>query len=110
VERFLTTAGHQVVTTTDPFRVCGLIKADEPDVLVLDMKMPGKSGMDVLRELRAFSEVPVVVITATDNEQEVAKARSFSGVSWLPKPFAPDELLDYVTTASKQSRRSLTSS
>lgn len=106
VERFLTVSGHRVVTTTDPFQVRGLVETEEPDVLVLDMKMPGKSGVEVLQEIREFSEVPVVIITATDNEQEVAQARSFKGVTWLPKPFAPDELLRHVTIAGERSRRS----
>lgn len=106
VDRFLTVAGHQVVTTTDPLQVCGLVEADEPDVLVLDMKMPGKSGVEILEEIRRFSQVPVVVITATENEQEIARARSYPGVSWLPKPFAPEELLEHVRSASRQRQRS----
>ena len=110
VERFLTVSGHRVVTTTDPFQVRGLVETEEPDVLVLDMKMPGKSGVEVLQEIREFSEVPVVIITATDNEQEVAQARSYKGVTWLPKPFAPEELLDHVTAAGERFRRSRTPS
>jgi DNA-binding response OmpR family regulator len=50
--------------------------------------------------------VPVVIITATDNEEQVAKARSYKGVTWLPKPFAPDELLEHVTAAGERTRRS----
>jgi PAS domain S-box-containing protein len=105
VERFLTIAGHRVVTTTDPFLVRDLVETGTPDVLVLDMKMPGKSGIEILREIREFSQVPVVVITATDNEKEVMEARRYSGVSWLPKPFAPEELLEHVQAAARQSRR-----
>jgi PAS domain S-box-containing protein len=109
VERFLTVAGHQVITTPDPFEVPGLVKSEKPDVLVLDMKMPGKSGVEILEEIRQFSQVPVVVITATDNEQEIAKARRHSGVSWLPKPFAPDELLEHVKQAALPRRAEETS-
>ena len=101
VERFLTAAGFQVTTTTDPLAAHDLIKAEQPEALVLDVKMPGKNGLEVLEEIRASSRMPVVMITATENEQEVARAKSFPHVWWLRKPFAPDELVEVVQTATR---------
>jgi len=101
VERFLAGAGFHVATTTDPVAAHDLITFEQPEVVILDVWMPEKNGLEVLEEIRASSRMPVIMITASENEQEVARAKSFPRVWWLRKPFAPDELVEAVKIATR---------
>ncbi len=68
-----------------------------PDVIVSDIRMPGASGLDVLRELRRRGcEVPVVLLTGFGDEELHAEVRSFSHALLFDKPFDLDELLGAV--------------
>jgi DNA-binding NtrC family response regulator len=66
------------------------IAHDPPDVVLLDLRMPGIGGMEVLRRLRAEgSDVPVLVITAFDNVPNAVEAMRLGAIDFLPKPIAP---------------------
>jgi DNA-binding response OmpR family regulator len=73
-----------------------LIREVEPDLVVLDLMLPGKSGLEVLSELRSGSagHTPVVVVTAWTHAEEAVLAAGAD--RFIPKPFEPDELLATV--------------
>jgi PAS domain S-box-containing protein len=96
VEYSLTRAHYHVVSTTDPFEAPDLVKSEAPDVVLLDMRLPGTSGLEVLQKIREFSDVPVVFITATANREDVARGQQFGGTTWLEKPFSLEQLVSHV--------------
>ena len=105
IEHCLRSAGCEVVSTTDPLAAAELVRFHTPDIVLLDMRMPGMSGLDVLEEIRKFSQTPVTFITATQNREDVVRGREFGGTTWLEKPFSPQQLLDHVGLVLARRRR-----
>jgi two-component system KDP operon response regulator KdpE len=67
-----------------------------PDLVILDLNLPDISGFDVLRKIRSFSSVPIIVISVKDTEQDVVKCLSIGADDYLIKPFGQLELLARV--------------
>ncbi|MCU1375787.1 MAG: winged helix family two component transcriptional regulator [Actinomycetia bacterium] len=85
--------GYQVDTAATG--EAGLQRAADghPDVIVLDLGLPGMSGLDVLRELRAWSGTPVIVLSARRSEPSKVEALDLGADDYVTKPFGFDELL-----------------
>jgi CheY-like chemotaxis protein len=91
----LTPLGHRVECIQDPRLLDQALTQHQPDLLVLDVMMPGVSGLDVLRQLKARQvAIPVLVSSAYHANVEVVRAL---GASWLAKPWRTDELQAEVT-------------
>ncbi|MGA2285553.1 MAG: PAS domain S-box protein, partial [Dehalococcoidia bacterium] len=105
IEHCLRSANCEVVSTSDPLAAAELVRFHAPDIVLLDMRMPGMSGLDVLEEIRKFCQTPVTFITATQNREDVVRGREFGGTTWLEKPFSPQQLLDHVGLVLARRRR-----
>ncbi|TVQ41702.1 MAG: DNA-binding response regulator [Wenzhouxiangella sp.] len=68
------------------------LQANRPDAVVLDVMLPGKSGFDVLREIRAASQLPVIMLTARGEDTDRIVGLELGADDYLPKPFNPREL------------------
>ncbi len=88
-------AGHGVVVTAVPDGAKGLAEAlrHRYDVVLLDLMLPGLDGLSVCRELRARSDVPVIVLTARGEEADRVMGLELGADDYLAKPFSPRELL-----------------
>ncbi len=96
VKASLGLAGHDVTTVNDPEQAFGLASASAFDVIVLDVKMPGRSGFDILSELRAdsrTSSVPVLFLSSLDRGKDRVRGLREGADDYLAKPFVPEELL-----------------
>jgi two-component system, OmpR family, phosphate regulon response regulator PhoB len=90
---------YSIVEAADGDESLELARETRPDLIVLDMMMPGRSGLDVLRELRAdpeISAIPVIMLTARARESDRDKAVAAGADRYLAKPFSPLELLSLV--------------
>lgn len=96
VRSALESEGHRVVEAASCER--GLIDAGsrKPDLLILDLGLPDRDGTELLRELRAWSEVPVIVLSARSAEVEKVAALDLGADDFLSKPFGVPELLARV--------------
>ena len=90
VKAALVSEGFDVVATGDGRKALDIANSGEPDIMVLDIYMEPMSGFDVLRELRTFSHLPVVAISARREAAEMAMKEGANGC--VAKPFAPGEL------------------
>ena len=92
-------AGHEVVIARDGNQALALAERENPDLMVLDMMMPKRSGFLVLEKLRRLRDDPLPVIMITGNEGSRHKAYAeLLGVSdYIRKPFAMDRLTDAVS-------------
>lgn len=75
-----------------------------PDVVLLDLGLPDMDGMEVLRQIRVFSLVPVIVISARGSEQDKVAALDMGADDYITKPFGSEELLARIRTALRHSR------
>jgi two-component system KDP operon response regulator KdpE len=76
--------------------------AQRPDVILLDLALPGMDGMQVLREIRTSSEVPVVVLTVRDRREDKVGALDAGADDYVTKPFDTDELLARIRAALRR--------
>jgi len=89
--------GHQVDVVHDGASALERYKASRYDLVLLDIMLPGKSGLDVLRELRAARhDVRVIILTALTQESDVVRGFELGADDYIPKPFSPRELVARV--------------
>lgn len=91
--RALRKEGYEVAAETETDGVVEKIRDFSPDVILLDIRMPGKSGMEILREIGEHRiEAPVVMLTADDTAETAVKAMKLGAADYLTKPFNTDEV------------------
>jgi len=97
-------SGYDVTTTTSGAEAIELIRAQEPDVVLLDIIMPDVSGTDVLNEVRTFSQVPVIVFTGY--AEMGRSALNLGADDYITKPFDHELLMDKVRSVLSAGKRS----
>jgi CheY-like chemotaxis protein len=98
----LVEAGFEPVLADEPLQVKKLVKSMKPDAVLLDLRLPGTAGLDLLKELREFSSAPVIFITGSE-DPEIERVRTDMGpLDRLGKPFSPEELLSKLAIVLKQ--------
>jgi DNA-binding response OmpR family regulator len=90
---YLEHAGFAVLTATDGPSALRAARTRKPDVLVLDLGLPGMDGLDVARELRRESSIPIVMLTARDDEVDRILGLEMGADDYVTKPFSPRELV-----------------
>ncbi|MFF4654000.1 response regulator transcription factor [Streptomyces sp. NPDC001381] len=96
----LVQSGHQVTAVEDGMAALRTVREQPPDLVLLDIRMPGLSGLDVCRELRACdatASLPVILITARSQEGDVELGFAAGADDYIVKPFSPRELSSRVT-------------
>lgn len=96
VRDYLEQAGFVVATASDGKGAVAAARQLKPDLIVLDLGLPGMDGLDVIRTLRTNSSVPVVVITARADEADRVVGLELGADDYLVKPFSPKELVARV--------------
>jgi two-component system, OmpR family, KDP operon response regulator KdpE len=94
LEIYLKTHGFEVITTTSGEESLNLVKSCSPDIILLDIIMPGIDGFEVLRRLRAFSRIPVIVFSSSSGTY--SQAMHLGADDFIPKPFQPDEIISKI--------------
>jgi DNA-binding NarL/FixJ family response regulator len=82
---------YEVITASDGTEALKLIESEKPDIVLLDVLMPGKDGLQVLHELRTFSKLPVIVFSAKTGLR--GKALGLGANDFVAKPFTPDQMV-----------------
>jgi two-component system, OmpR family, KDP operon response regulator KdpE len=93
LETTLRGAGYDVETAATGEAALAQTAARPPDALILDLVLPGRSGTEVCRELRNWSQIPVLVLSAIGEEREKVAALDAGADDYVTKPFGIDELL-----------------
>ena len=96
VRDYLADAGFSVTTATDGPSALNHARATSPDLVVLDLGLPGLDGLDVARELQRRSSVPIIMLTARGDEVDRVLGLELGADDYLVKPFSPRELVARV--------------
>ena len=92
----LTNAGYAVVKAADTAEALRVFDAELPDLVILDINLPSGSGFDVCRSIRGRSPVPIMMLTARGEEEDLVRALELGADDYLTKPFSPRTLLARV--------------
>lgn len=103
---FLTTklhaSGYETITAANGVEALEQAQAQEPDLIVLDVLMPKMDGFETLRELRSFSSVPVIFLSAKGTDVDRIKGLGLGADDYLAKPFSPDELVARIDAIKRR--------
>jgi two-component system KDP operon response regulator KdpE len=94
--------GHEVLLAADGRSALQAASEDRPDLVVLDLGLPDLSGEEVLRDLRSWSRLPVVVLSARDGSQDKVGALDSGADDYVTKPFGVEELLARIRAAARR--------
>jgi DNA-binding response OmpR family regulator len=103
VDYALTQAGYEVHTARDASGGEFIFSQVKPDLVILDVMLPGKSGLDVARDLRTHSNVPIVMLSARGDEVDRILGLEFGADDYVTKPFSPRELVSRVKAILRRS-------
>ncbi|MEL7140544.1 MAG: response regulator, partial [Pseudomonadota bacterium] len=96
-------AGHAVETAADGAEALGMIEAGAPDLVVLDINMPEMDGLELCRQLRRSSDLPVLFLSSRDDEIDRVVGLELGADDYVTKPFSPRELTARVAAILKRS-------
>ncbi|HEX5824929.1 MAG TPA: response regulator transcription factor [Candidatus Limnocylindrales bacterium] len=100
---YLEHAGFLVRTAADGPAALEVVRRDPPDLVVLDLGLPGVDGLDVTRRIRRDSNLPVIMLTARDDELDKLLGLELGADDYLTKPFSPRELVARVRAVLRRS-------
>ena len=94
--------GYGVLTASNGLEALEQAQAQEPDLIVLDLIMPKMDGFETLKELRSFSSVPVIILSAKGADVDKIKGLGLGADDYLQKPFNPDELVARIEAVRRR--------
>ena len=95
-------SGYAVVATSDPEDVLRLMEEDRPHLVLLDLMLPGIDGIDLMKDIVAARDVPVIFVSAYGQDRLVARAFEMGADDYVVKPFSPTELVARIKAALRR--------
>jgi DNA-binding response OmpR family regulator len=104
VERYLVRDGYRVTVVHDGPAAIETAAREAPDLIVLDLMLPGVDGLEVCRTIRADSKVPIIILSAKDEESDKILGLGLGADDYVAKPFSPRELVARVQAVLRRTR------
>ncbi len=105
LDHYLRGEGFAVVTAADGPGAVKTFETEQPDLVLLDLTLPGFSGTEVLRRIRALRDVPIIMLTARTDEIDRVLGLELGADDYVGKPFSPREVVARVKTVLRRSER-----
>jgi DNA-binding response OmpR family regulator len=102
LKEYLESYGYWVSARHDGFDAVETINRETPDIIILDIMMPGKDGLEVLRDIRKQAAVPVIMLTAKGEDADRIVGLELGADDYLPKPFNPRELVARIKAVTRR--------
>lgn len=102
---FLNKEGFQVISTDQPLEVFGLLEEHRPDLIILDIVMPGMNGLELCERLRNNYTVPILFISCRNEDSDIITALGIGGDDYIIKPFSPLQLTARVKAHVRRSKQ-----
>ena len=94
--------GYEVLTASNGQAAVKMVATEEPDLVILDIKMPGLDGYEACRRIREFSTVPIIMLTALAQDADKVKGLNIGADDYVTKPFSVEELLARIRAALRR--------
>jgi DNA-binding response OmpR family regulator len=104
VELYLRREGFEVLTAADGQAALSAVQRQRPDLVVLDLMLPGMSGLDVTRQIRAGGALPIIMLTARGEETDRVVGLELGADDYVTKPFSPRELVARVKAVLRRAQ------
>lgn len=98
----LASQGYMVVEARSGDEALEEIRHERPDLILLDVNMPGRSGLETCREMRATSDIPIIMLTVRNSERDKVQALDAGADDYVVKPFGVEELLARIRAALRR--------
>lgn len=96
IKLYLSREGYDVIWTTDSTKASELAYEEDPDLILLDVVMPGLTGIELCGKIREQSDVPILFVSCKDQDMDKVLGLSIGGDDYITKPFSPAELVARV--------------
>ena len=103
---YLEAAGYAVLAADDGISALRVVDESQPDLIILDLGLPGMDGLDVCRELRKISDLPIIILTARGEESDKLVGLELGADDYITKPFSPKELVARVRAVLRRMEKS----
>jgi two-component system phosphate regulon response regulator OmpR len=104
LKEYLENNGFRVLGLPDGSQVLETIRRESPDLVILDIMLPGKDGLEILKEIRRAFDLPVIMLTAKGDDTDRIVGLELGGDDYLAKPFNPRELLARIKAVLRRIR------
>jgi two-component system, OmpR family, KDP operon response regulator KdpE len=98
----LTSQGYTVSEAPSGDEALELIRSGRPDLILLDVNMPGRSGLETCREIRSTSDIPIIMLTVRNTERDKVQALDAGADDYVVKPFGSEELMARIRAALRR--------
>jgi two-component system KDP operon response regulator KdpE len=100
----LTVRGYDTVVSVDGMKAMQLLETEEPDIVLLDLMLPGADGFELCRQMRERSPVGIIVVSARGGERDKVSALNVGADDYMTKPFSIEELLARINATLRRTR------
>ncbi len=101
---YLESSGFRTVSATDGTTALAIARREKPDFIILDLNLPGTDGLDVCRQIRRESDIPIIMLTARIEEMDRLIGLELGADDYLTKPFSPRELVARVRSVLRRTQ------
>ena len=104
LRNILSDRGFKLIGTGNPDEVMRLLETDKPHLVLLDLMMPGTSGFELMGRIREVSDVPIIFVSANDQQENIVRALEMGADDYVIKPFSSTELLARIASSLRKRR------
>jgi two-component system, OmpR family, response regulator RegX3 len=101
---YLENAGYEVILCRDGALVEELFASEKPAIVILDINLPGKTGIEICRDIRTKSDTPIIMLSARESEEDKVTLLELGADDYVAKPFSSRELVARITAVMKRAR------
>lgn len=102
LKMYLEQSGHTVAVCSDGLMALDDYAREKPALVILDINLPGKNGVEICREIRALAKTPIIVLSARESEDDKVALLELGADDYVAKPFSPRELVARITAVAKR--------